>query len=183
MSNFFIEIGTSDFDTLEYLAEDGWKGIFVEPIGELLNKLKRFDGCHYEESAVLDYNGTTDIQYYDLDWAEGWTRGVGSTSDVNNFNANPQWKEQVKKKQVNVTTLDDLIEKYNVKSIDYLKIDIEGLEHLILDDYSWKIKPDILKIEYVHWKAEQVPYKKYVKMLEGMGYSLKLSDQDIYGVL
>ena len=36
-SKYFIEIGTADFDTFEHLAEDGWKGIFVEPVKELLD--------------------------------------------------------------------------------------------------------------------------------------------------
>ena len=50
MSKFFVEIGTSDFDTFEHLAEEGWKGIFVEPVKKLLDNLERFDICHYENS-------------------------------------------------------------------------------------------------------------------------------------
>ena len=34
---FFIEIGTSDFDTCEDLVKEGWKGIFVEPVKDLLD--------------------------------------------------------------------------------------------------------------------------------------------------
>jgi len=180
--SFFIEIGTSDFDTLEPLAQLGWKGIFVEPIGELLAKLKRYDGCFYEESAVLDYIGTTDIQYYDLEWAEEWQRGVGSTSDVNNFNANPQFKEHVKKTLVNVTTLDKLIDKYDVKRIDYLKLDIEGMEWAILQDYTWKIKPKKIKCEYVHWENHGIVLGDYVKMLEHMGYTITMLEEDFIAV-
>ena len=40
MSKFFIEIGTSDFDTLIPLAKGGWKGIFVEPVEYLLDNLE-----------------------------------------------------------------------------------------------------------------------------------------------
>ena len=149
--SFFIEIGTSDFDTLEPLAQLGWKGIFVEPIGELLNNIERYDGCFYEESAILDYNGKTDIQYYDLDWAKDWQRGVGNTSDINNFNCNPHFKEHVRTARVNVLTLDMLIDKYKVKRIDYLKIDIEGLEYKILENYSWRILPKKIKCEHIHW--------------------------------
>jgi FkbM family methyltransferase len=180
--SFFIEIGTSDFDTLEPLAQLGWKGIFVEPIGELLDTIKRYDGCHYEESAVLDYIGTTDIQYYDLDWAQEWQRGVGSTSSVNNFNCNPQHKEHVRKKTVNVITLDSLIDKYGVKHIDYLKIDVEGMEWAILQDYTWKIKPKKIKCEYVHWENHGIVLGDYVKMLEHMGYTITMLEEDFIAV-
>jgi FkbM family methyltransferase len=181
--SFFIEIGTSDFDTLEPLAQQGWKGIFVEPIGELLSKIKRFEGCYYEESAILDYNGTTDIQYYDLDWAKQWQRGVGSTSDINNFNANPQFKKHVKKRAVNVMTLDRLIDKYDVKNIDYLKIDIEGMEWAILQDYTWEIKPKKIKCEYAHWPSHGIELGKYVEMLEFMNYKVTILEEDFIAEL
>ena len=49
---FFIEIGTSDFDTYEGLAKQGWKGIFVEPVKPLLDNLERFERCIYENDAI-----------------------------------------------------------------------------------------------------------------------------------
>ena len=52
MVKFFIEIGTSDFDTYEDLARQGWKGIFVEPVKALLDNLERFEGCIYENTAI-----------------------------------------------------------------------------------------------------------------------------------
>ena len=183
MSKFFVEIGTSDFETFEYLAEDGWEGIFVEPVKELLDNLKRYDNCIYENCAILDKIGTSTIKYYDPEWAKGWRRGVGSLSNINNFNENPEVSEYELEKDVKVVTLDYLIEKHNVKKIDYLKIDIEGLEHRIIDDYSWKIKPDIIKIEHRHWKAHGISTKRYVQMLERMGYTIKLAKNNIYGVL
>jgi len=180
--SFFIEIGTSDFDTLEPLAQLGWKGIFVEPIGELLNNIERFDGCFYEESAILDYSGKTDIQYYDLDWAKEWQRGVGNTSDVNNFNCNPHFKEHVRAARVNVLTLDMLIDKYNVKRIDYLKIDIEGLEYKILENYSWRILPKKIKCEHIHWNDRPMLRDPY-KMLKKLGYKITMLPEDFIAEL
>ncbi len=183
MSKFFIEIGTSDFDTFEYLADIGWKGIFVEPVKELLDNLKRYDGCIYENCAILDKMDTMTIKYYDPEWAEGWRRGVGNLSSINNFELNTHLKEHELTREVEVVTLDHLIEKHNVKRIDYLKIDIEGLEYLILDDYSWKIKPDIIKVEYIHWKTREISTKKYITKLEGMGYSVTKEEDDLMAVL
>jgi FkbM family methyltransferase len=189
--SFFIEIGTADFDTLEPLARLGWKGIFVEPIGELLNNLERFDGCIYEETAILDYIGTTNIQYYDLDWAEEWQRGVGNTDEsLNNFNSNPQFKEHFRNKEVKVTTLDALIDKYDVKRIDYLKIDIEGMEYKILQDYSWRVLPKKIKCEHIHWNGQPpTPETKrcdmmdYIVMLQHLGYKITMLPEDFIAEL
>ena len=83
--------------------------------------------------------------------------------------------------------------------IDYLKIDIEGWEFRILDDYSWKIKPDILKVEYKHWQSStikdhknpkrflrwnyKVPVDMYIQKFEGMGYSVTKEEVDLIAVL
>ena len=184
MSKFFIEIGTSDFDTCEELAEKGWNGIFIEPVKELLDNLKPINGCVYENCAVLDRMDTMTIKYYDPAWAEGWVRGVGTLSlDINHMNSNPQWKEHEREAQVPVVTLDYLIDKYEVKHIDYLKIDIEGGEYLILDNYSFKIKPDVMKIEYEHWLTRDIAPRKYIDMLQGMGYTVSKDEHDLLAVL
>ena len=181
---FFIEIGTSDFNTYEGLAKQGYHGIFVEPVKQLLDNLERFEDCIYENNAITAKPQHCKVKYYDTDWAEGWVRGVGSLDmDMNHFHSNPQWKEYEREQYLHTITLDQLIDKHNVERIDMLKIDTEGTEYQILDSYSWKIKPKFMKIEYEHWINRNVPVKKYIKMLEGMGYKCKKDKSDITAVL
>ena len=197
MSKFFIEIGTSDFDTFEHLAEEGWKGIFVEPVKKLLDNLERFDNCHYENSAILTYDGMTELKYFDVDWAEGWYRGVGNTDMSRTHFHNPDLKDKEVVEDVECMRLDTLIKKYNVEKIDYLKIDIEGREFMIMMDYSWKIKPKQVKIEHTHWHqnntnpidwswqhpTHQESLKTMVEKLESLGYNIVIGKDDIIGVL
>ena len=110
MTKFFIEIGTSDFETLLPLAKNGWKGIFVEPVKELLDNIPEIEGCFYENCAVWDTNDTFPFKFYDPEWAKGWQRGVGSLSQMNNFNSNPHLKEKELTRTVKVRTLDYIIE-------------------------------------------------------------------------
>ena len=181
---FFIEIGTSDFDTYEHLAQLGWKGIFVEPVKPLLDNLERFKGCIYENNAITAQPQHTKVKYYDPEWAEGWIRGVGSLDmNMNTFNANPEWKEHERVQYLHTMTLDELIKKHNVKSIDKLKIDTEGTEYQILVTYSWVIKPKEIKIEYEHWKNRNVMVKDYIKMLKKKGYVCSMDEHDLTGVL
>ena len=197
MSKFFVEIGTSDFDTFEHLAEEGWKGIFVEPVKKLLDNLERFDNCHYENSAILTYDGMTELKYFDVDWAEGWYRGVGNTDMSRNHFHNPDLKDKEVVEDVECMRLDTLIKKYNVEKIDYLKVDIEGREFMIMMDYSWKIKPKQVKIEHTHWHqnntnpidwswqhpTHQESLKTMVEKLESLGYNIVIGKDDIIGVL
>ncbi len=181
---FFIEIGTSDFDTYENLAQLGWKGIFVEPVKQLLDNLKQFEGCIYENNAITAEPKHTKVKYYDPEWAEGWVRGVGTLDmEMNTFNNNPKWKEHERVQYLHTMTLDQLIEKHDVKRIDKLKIDTEGTEFEILDTYSWVIKPKTIKIEYEHWKNRNVMVKDYIKMLKKKGYVCSMDEHDLTGVL
>ena len=181
---FFIEIGTSDFDTYEYLAQRGWKGIFVEPVKPLLDNLERFEGCIYENNAITAEPRHCKVKYYDTEWAEGWVRGVGSLDlNMNTFNANPKWKEHERELYLHTLTLDELIEKHNVKHIEKLKIDTEGTEFEILDTYSWVIKPKEIKIEYEHWKLRDIKVGDYIQMLNDKGYECSMDEHDLVGVL
>lgn len=180
---FFIEIGSCDFDTLLPLAKSGWKGIFVEPIKELLHNLPDIEGCFYENCAVWDRNDTMTFKFYNPEWAEGWQRGVGSLSQMNNFNANPQWKENELTRTVKVRTLDHLIEKYDVKRIDFLKIDIEGQEYRILENYSWKIVPNMIKVETRHWDTiEKGKLEEWIIKLNDKGYLTYSEKDDLYAI-
>jgi FkbM family methyltransferase len=204
MSKFFIEIGSADFNTLVPLGKNGWRGIFVDPVKPLLDKLERVDGCEYEASAITDYDGEVTFKYYDLDWIENggeeneWRKGLGTTNlDTNVLNSNPKHAEYEKIVNVPCMRLDTLIDKYNINNIDFLKIDTEGTEPVILNDYSWKIKPTLMKIECRHWYSytdedgnnfdsveglneEQI--KDIFNKLKSMGYIVYKENDDLYAV-
>lgn len=193
MTKFFIEIGTADFDTLLPLAKKGWKGIFVEPVKYLLDNLERIDGCEYENVAISNYNGKTTINY-DPNPKEEWQRGIGYiTKREDNYipfryePAKPSchfWThkfENITKNDVQCMTLDALIDKYDVKHIDFLKIDIEGMEYVILDTYSWKVKPKLIKVEVAHWRKRILGHIQ--SKLATLGYLVYKEKSDWYCIL
>lgn len=137
----FIEIGTSDFNTLP--QTNNGKGISIEPIKYYLDRLPNKLNVIKVNAAVSDYVGTCKIYYVkpkDIEKYElpEWFRGC------NSINApHPTVKKQLGEKHdsivsidtVNVINFETIINDYNVSSIGILKIDTEGHDTVILMDY------------------------------------------------
>lgn len=176
-NKFFIEIGTSNFNTLSCLAEQGWSGIFIEPDNWYLSKLKRFENCIYENCAILDFNGTTKFLNYDADWVEKnktnenkWISGTGTTDlNVNNMNTNPNWPTV--SFDVTVKTLNKIIEEHNINQIDFLKIDTEGSDTKVLYAFDFKIRPSKIKMEIAHLKEHGHDFTKFKNFMLKKNYS------------
>ena len=178
---FFIEIGTSDFETLLPLTKNGWKGIFVEPVKYLLDNLERVEGCEYVNAAINVYDGTTNV-HYATNPAKQWQRGVGyideavSVTGVSNYFDGKNSTTEV----VACTTLNTLLEQYKVKKIDLLKMDVEGFEKKILESFDWTIKPAVLNVEIRHWTNEERNLWK--RELEEKGYVVFMEGPDLFAM-
>ena len=68
----FVEIGVCDFDTLEPLIDNGWKGYFVEPVSKFARKYNEHD---VTECAISSYDGMIDF-YVSRSDGEEWVKGV-----------------------------------------------------------------------------------------------------------
>jgi FkbM family methyltransferase len=140
----FIEIGTSDFDTLIEESTNLTKGISIEPIKYYIDRLPNKRNVEKVQAAMSDEEGKIDIYYiednnidaYNLPW---WVRGSNSVNNPHPFTVKEIGKELYDKlvtiQEVPTITWSTLIDKYNVKSIDYLKVDTEGYDHVILNEY------------------------------------------------
>jgi FkbM family methyltransferase len=137
----FIEIGTSDFSTLIEETSSG-TGLSFEPLSIYLENLPNRENVIKSNCAVSNKDGYTDVYWihpddikkYDL---PDWLRGCNSI-----FEPHPTAVTELsirnlmsiyKKDRCEIISWDTLIKKYSVDSIDYLKIDTEGHDHIILD--------------------------------------------------
>jgi FkbM family methyltransferase len=183
----FVEVGSCDFDTCLPLAKNGWAGIMVEPVKELADNMKEqskdYPNVVVENLVVSDYNGEIDFHVATGD-EETWTRGISSVASDNHKGmrmfeisdgANKKFLKDTRK--LPCLTLDALLEKHDIKQIDFLKIDTEGHETNIIEAYSWKVKPTMIKLEHSH--IDDVNMKL---ILEGQGYIVWTERSDIYAV-
>ena len=115
-----------------------------------------------------------------------WASQIGSFDKnhiLNHKNKRFDIKEDdIETIQIEFITFDDLIQKYSIKSIDKLQIDVEGAEYKIMNSINFK-KIEINKIlfESKHFDGTFIEGKKLQEIeekLKSYGYKLQQIDKE-----
>jgi|TARA_B100000073_G_scaffold346964_1_gene359823 FkbM family methyltransferase len=157
----FIEIGSCDFNTLNHLHYDGWRGVIVEPVIEYLDNLEKHPSINYVNAAVDTQDGERELwmcpQEYqkvsrDYRGMSSFHRDIHHGSVVGEQVLNDKGKPvHTESRSVKTITWNTLVETFNINEVDYLKIDTEGHDWEILKSIDLnKIKPKVIKIEHKH---------------------------------
>lgn len=177
---YFIEIGSCDFNTLNNFANHGWEGCIIDPMSEYLNKLEKKKGVHYVNAGMDHDDGERKIYFapksvvdHDRDFA-----GMSTfyTADERGYGS----KHLTESKVVKTMSFKTLIEKYNIKKIDFLKIDTEGYDFEILKMFPWeltKLNPALIKVE--HKYINNIEMKEFLNI---KGYHVFIEKDDIYAI-
>ena len=178
----FVEIGVSDFNTLEKLIDNGWEGHFVEPVKRYANKLRAKGYKNVSECAISSFNG--DLEMYqtieqtddDMLWLNGISHAVNqSGTKLLELEPNLEYVEDII--TVPCYTLDEYFRVNNITEIDYLKLDVEGHETDIMQAYEWSVYPTFIKLEHFH--INDILMRE---LLESKGYIVTTEERDMYAV-
>lgn len=162
-----INIGAMDgilYDELSaYTSLFGFKGLYVEPIPYLFEKLKSnfsTPGNLFENSAISDYNGQIRMIMIDEDAIKSGKvhecfYGMSAVTPPKNGLGSDGDREIVDKfgKEITVPclTFDSLIEKHQLKSFQILKIDAEGHDWTIFKTIDLdKYHPSVIRLEWLN---------------------------------
>lgn len=127
-----VEIGTCDFETEAGRVD----GLFIEPVKYYFDRLPP---CRKENVAVSNYTGEIDIYYVDPEEIparnlDTWLRGCNSVGQPHLQHASLP-AEIVRKDTVPVVRIKSLLDKHQITEIDFLKVDTEGHDVVILNDF------------------------------------------------
>lgn len=162
-NGFFIEAGAADgfhqSNTWNLEKYKGWKGILVEPNYDAFNQ------CVYHRPNSKVYNCAlvdndfkdTELEIYQREVFDG-DPGLMSTASFSPLNNEQDWiKHGVKNKfNIKARTLDSILDENNIRFIDYLSLDVEGLEYNILKGFNIeKYLPKVVSIE-CHLDSEKI---------------------------
>lgn len=141
---FYVEIGANDGvsqSNTKYLElYDGWKGILIEPIPNVFNKLQknRAAGNHFENSACCSFNFTSPTM--SLMYSNLMTISLDGESDIQDRRHHAkigvgalESTEKMYEFKVKASTMNSILQKYCApKIINFLSLDVEGSEIEVL---------------------------------------------------
>ena len=135
----FIEIGTSNFETLIETASDDIIGISVEPIGFYLDDLPSPAGVKKLKCAVSrnNLNETLEVYYIPPDVIKEYNlghclTGCNSVGGYHFLHVSCGIQQFVVRTPVPCIPISQLFEEHDVTELDYLKLDTEGSDCDIL---------------------------------------------------
>lgn len=172
---FYIDVGAghpvhSNVSYLFYLR--GWSGITVEP-NPWLAQLS--EAVRPRDRRIDSLLGAAEGQaIYHL--VEGF-HGLSTTVEANARAARQEFNRPVKSFPVPVTTLRKLCGQHAPKQIDFLKIDVEGAEQVVLEGNDWaRFRPKLIMAEAVAPITLAPSYENWEPTLIANGYRFAFSD-------
>lgn len=148
----FLDVGAFDgigLSNTRLLFEQGWRGICVEPVLKNYQKLEELysnTNVITVRAAAADFEGEMSMNVATIPWAKDWGSDVSSPSDE----ALKQWPDYVwEKETVPANTVNKILEQNKVDHVDFVSIDVEGQEKVVLSGFNLqKYRPHLLVIEY-----------------------------------
>lgn len=141
----FIEIGTSDFDTLIQSADDNIYGISVDAVKYYIDKLPDKMNCKKVNVGISNINSTLDVYYIpeniiEQNKLQHWFKGCNCINNYHPLHIKHNVSHLCKIDKVKVITTYELFYQNNVRNVKYLKIDAEGHDVIILKTLYFYIK-------------------------------------------
>lgn len=190
---YFVNIGANDGlsgDPLgEFVFRYKWRGIMVEPVPYVFERLKKVykntPGVVLEKKAISTRNGKKDF------WHLKKTKELGSGYDqLGSFdkklilNNMKNWNfsgGQVVKSVVKCSTLEKLLIKNRVIKVDVFSIDVEGYDYQVIKQINFeKIEPELIFFEYAYLNPDEK--EKCFSLLKEKGYIIEDIGDQITGI-
>ena len=164
----FCDIGCNDcltFSNTRALALRGWKGIFIDPSQEAIDRCKKLyngsQGYYFYPYAISAHNGKAILEHSGPLCSPN---DIGLVSTFHQHEKN-RFKRTVKYDPIEVTTYKwkTALNRWKIKEFDFISIDVESDEMNILP-YMDLSKTQALCIE---WNGKEELKKQYDYYLQG----------------
>ena len=187
----FVEIGTSNIETLIEHADDTTIGLSIEPIRHYLDSLPKKPNVTKVNVAVSANNAEEPVEVFfvpeDIIEAKNlpiWLKGCNciGTYHFQHYQHHPSHDKEnildlVKKEVVMSMPIGKLFDQYEVTGINYLKIDTEGSDCDILQHYYeyLKTKPKSYYPKKIRFESNELTTRdkieKVRELFNSIGYN------------
>ena len=183
---FFVQIGSNDGlngdPIFAQVNRNKWRGILVEPIAEIFERLK-FNYRNVDRNLVFeniaianDEGGTSEFYYVNNDdnALPEWVSQLSSfdkNTILKHTEYHPEIRDRIVVKHIRKESFENMITRNHVDNIDLIHIDTEGYDFEILKQIDLeKYKPGIIIYEHKHLSEKD--YRSSLNLLKEKGYSV-----------
>ena len=163
-----VEVGagpTVFYSMSKHFRDYGWRCICIDPNPKFVDEHKK-NGNEIYQLAISNYEGKSEFNVVTTGmWDENYD-GI-SYSGLEIKYEMPNYK--IDKIMVEVRTLNSLLDELNVNNVDFISVDVEGLEIEVIEGSNInKFNPKVILLEnYTH-------DPKYELFMETLGYILNI---------
>ena len=164
---FFVEFGATNgvelSNTYILEKEHGWTGILCEPAKNWHEKLKE------NRSSIIDTRCVFSSSGNQLEFSESSTGELSTIKSFVDSDANARVRVNLKNYKVTTVTLTDLLLEHNAPEyIDFISIDTEGSEYVILQEFNFEMyRFGLICVEH-NYTANR---EKILNLLNSKGYT------------
>jgi FkbM family methyltransferase len=195
---FFVQVGSNDGrhgDPLNPLVQRhrNWRGIFIEPVGYLFERLKETykdsDRFVFEQVAIGATEGTERFYYVSPEAKEAipdlpdWHDQLGSFNKSHILHhLNGRLEPFIVEQEIQSLPLHHLLDRNRVTKIDLIHIDTEGFDYEVLKQIDFtRYKPSVILYEHSH--LGDADANRAETLLRAQGYSLSRYSDDTLALL
>ena len=182
---FFVQVGSNDGvqgDPLHDLIVNNneWRGVFIEPVGFLFERLKKnygnFNRYIYENSAIaaeakeLDFYYVSEKAKVELgDQLPFWYDQLGSFDRSHIVkHLDGALEPYIYSQKINAVPLSDVLTKHQVEVVDLVHIDTEGYDYKVLSTIDFaRYKPSVILYEHKHLSESEHKLARSLLMEKG----------------
>lgn len=180
-NGFFVDVGAGDPDdgsvTKNLVDRLDWRGVNVEPLPEILDRLRAVRPNDVNLGVALDIQPGK-ASFYRIVAGPGLEGGPGlSTLDPDIVEMHKETGWGIEELEVDVVTLESVLTEYASPGFDLLKVDVEGREAAVLasaDLSYWR--PRVLVVESTIPDSPEPSHDKWESLVIQAGYKLALFD-------
>lgn len=152
-NGFYIDIGANDptkDSVTKIFYDSGWSGINIEPIKKHFSQLLKYRIRDINLNiGISSKSGKLKLREYPD--ADGLSTFDSTMKEFYQNKTHKFTTDNYVEHEVIVKTLNQIIKENSVRSINFLKIDVEGYEYEVIKGYDWDlVRPELICIEANH---------------------------------
>jgi FkbM family methyltransferase len=173
-NGFYVDVGAHHpkrFSNTYFFYKQGWSGINIDAMPGSMKTFKEYRPRDINIEVPISVEPKL-LQYYIFN--ETALNGFDPELSKNRDDKLSQYKI-VEAIDLETRRLDDVLDQYLPKDkvIDFLSIDVEGLDFEVLESNNWnKYKPEVVLIEIIGSTLSELQNHKISQFLSYLGYTI-----------